>query len=251
MESDPEKKCNVCDRIFRPGESEHNIRKHINSHSCEKSKPAKIKKVMPKEKNILYSYFVKDPSKQTKDNESTQESTSTALPNPSSVQEMEASVQPSSSLLQCQNPIETQPLTSSSYIKCSGLNLILPPSSNIYESFPFALLPIKNFAFENGNFHHLVCANQQYVLTDKEPNTTMNKACFSIQFFESFKKLSKNILDENYFESTTHDINLSHMQMKQRLDKFRQDSNNLRISQFNLSKKILAYTKPLVSTRDL
>ena len=100
-------------------------------------------------KNTLDSYFVTNPIKQTQDIENTPESSLPILT--TSTQDIQAVIQPSNSGFTFCEPQEsaTRPesptiSTSKSYVKCNGLNLVVPTGSNIYESFPFAFLASKS-----------------------------------------------------------------------------------------------------------
>ena len=45
------------------------------------------------------------------------------------------------------------------------------PSLNIYESIPFASIHNMDFVFENGNFHHIDCSQNDYRFKQAPPDS--------------------------------------------------------------------------------
>ena len=61
--------CPICERSFRPKESEYNIKEHIESHERENLPPPKRMKVVPRPKGTrsLLSYFKPTTTKDVED----------------------------------------------------------------------------------------------------------------------------------------------------------------------------------------
>ena len=143
-----------------------------------------------------------------------------------------------------ENFTQTPPLE---IVKCAGVYLSCPPGSNIFHCFPFQLLQKKNLVFENGNFHHTACAARGYQIVDisLESSTPMNKICYNLMYSSNVEKIVQNMLDTDFYKTTTQDENLSHMQMKQRLDKVRNDAKQIQLQNFNLIRKVERLNKTL------
>ena len=129
---------------------------------------------------------------------------------------------------------------SSCFVKCAGVNRAVPCGSNIYESFPFPVLQSKSFVFEQGNLHHSECAKVNYRIVQNsiESSIPINKFCFDLKFSDSVNKIANNMLDTEYYKSTAKDEYLSHIQLKQRLDKSCKDATKLELLNLNMCRKL-------------
>ena len=260
------KTCPVCSREFRKDEYEHNIQKHIESHSFTPP-PRKSRKVVPnkqaKQAKDVRSYFktaVKPtPAISTSSNVSVSEHSQADIIETESASEGGIVVDSESVVeggvvevqVESESPevevIHTSPpgtSHSNDFVKCSGVTLASPCGSNIYESFPFPLLQSKSFVFEQGHLHHSK-VDYQIVQSTADSVIPINKACFDLKFSDSVNKIAKNMLDTEYYNSTANDEYLSHIQLKQRLDKIRKTATKLQLQNLNMSKKLMRLNKTL------
>ena len=69
--------------------------------------------------------------------------------------------------------------------KCKGYELT--QIDNIYQNFPFQILTELNFVFENGKFHSLSCAANDYICYENE----INKECSDLIHNNKIKDIIK------------------------------------------------------------
>ena len=142
--------------------------------------------------------------------------------------------------------VDREELNSNNTNKCDGFRFMVQQPDDIYSTFPFTLIPEKNFVFENGCLHHEDCLKKKYmVYNPSDANKKVNKVCSDLEYSPALKKILTNMNDALLYKQTIINKYLSHQQVEQRLAHHKDQEAKYRLKMHTQSKTIARLNKTM------
>ena len=121
---------------------------------------------------------------------------------------------------------------------CKGYS----PNDEVYELFPFQLLPtMKTKVFKNNSFHHVDCMKHNYVLQNQSTGDSgdeTNTMCARLSDESNLKTIVERSVKPFQELATFNNRFLNHRQLSNKCVSYRQDLRNLRLDNMNMVRKI-------------
>ena len=133
-----------------------------------------------------------------------------------------------------------------SFVKCKGYRIMTMHINDIYTKFPFALVPLHDFVFENGCLHQSTCVDKNYRLhSPSDDDPLCNKDCYDLQFTHAVKKIVSYVDDDNLYKKPINNVYLSHHQQVLRFQNIQEQLKKSRLQVLTQSHIIRRLNKVL------
>ena len=126
----------------------------------------------------------------------------------------------------------------SDYVKyCVGWQ---PQGTDLFEQFPFQLLPtMKSVVFSNSSFHHVECMQNNYMLKDVAvEDNQVNVVCLRLQEDSNVKSIMKRSTEPFKQLATYNNRFLNHRQLSNKCTSYRKELQKSQLDTMNMHRKL-------------